>query len=41
MTKIPPVKLLLVVFLQCNYAVMLACNDRSNPYLAGTLFCKY
>ena len=41
MTKIPSVKLLRVVFLRCAYAVLLACNDRSNPYLAGTLVIYY
>ena len=31
------VKLLIVLFLQGTYVVLLAYNDRSNPYLAGTL----
>ena len=37
MIRIPPVKLLLVVFLQCADVLLLAYNDRSNPYLVGTL----
>ena len=37
MIRIPPVKLSLVVFLQCADVVLFAYNDRSSPYLAGTL----
>ena len=37
MIRIPLVKFLLVVFLQCADVVLLAYNDCSNPYLAGTL----
>ena len=37
MTRAPTVKLLQVVFLSCAYVILLPYNDRSNPYLAGTL----
>ena len=40
MIRIPPVKLLLIVFLQCADVVLLAYNDCSNPCLAGTLVIR-
>ena len=37
MARLPAVKFFQVVFLPHAYVVLLACNDRSNPYLAGTV----